>query len=122
MTRSSPHLGQPSKPGATTSADSPALDVAANLHLRGANVRVYDPKAMNNAAELFPRWTSSNRLPSPARMPTSSATHRVAEFVSLDPHDLATRTAGRRISMLATSWIRTRGAMRAGSIRGIGRQ
>lgn len=91
-------LGAAFKPGSDDVRDSPALDVAANLHLQGANVRVYDPKAMNNAAELFPTLDFVES----AAVACEDADIVLLltewqEFVSLDPHDLATRTAGRRI-------------------------
>ncbi len=91
-------LGAAFKPDSDDVRDSPALDVAANLHLQGANVRVYDPKAMPNAAVLFPTLDF-----------VDSAAHACAgadlvlllteweEFVSLDPNELAERTAGKRM-------------------------
>lgn len=42
------------KPDSDDVRDSPALDVAAAIHLEGADVRVHDPQAMRNARELFP--------------------------------------------------------------------
>jgi len=50
-------LGVAFKPDSDDVRDSPALNVAAALHLRGAKVRVYDPKAMENARRLFPTLT-----------------------------------------------------------------
>ncbi len=47
-------LGAAFKPDSDDIRDSPALDVAAAIHERGARVRVYDPKAMDNAARKFP--------------------------------------------------------------------
>ncbi len=43
-------LGAAFKPNSDDVRDSPALDVAGRLHLGGADVRVYDPQAMANAA------------------------------------------------------------------------
>ncbi len=37
--------------------DSPALHVAGQLHLAGANVVVYDPAAAENARRIFPTLT-----------------------------------------------------------------
>ena len=42
------------KPDSDDVRDSPALDIAGRLHLRGANVTVYDPKANETARERFP--------------------------------------------------------------------
>jgi UDPglucose 6-dehydrogenase len=42
------------KPDSDDVRDSPALWVAGQLHLRGAGVRVYDPRANATAARAFP--------------------------------------------------------------------
>jgi UDPglucose 6-dehydrogenase len=47
-------LGAAFKPHTDDVRDSPALNVAAALHLRGAQVVVYDPQAMETARRLFP--------------------------------------------------------------------
>ena len=47
-------LGVAFKPDSDDIRDSPALNIAASLHLQGAEVRVYDPQAMANAAAAFP--------------------------------------------------------------------
>ncbi len=47
-------LGAAFKPNTDDVRDSPALNVAAALHLRGAQVVVYDPQAMDTARRLFP--------------------------------------------------------------------
>lgn len=47
-------LGAAFKPDSDDVRDSPALDVAGQLHLAGAHVRVYDPQAMKNAAAVWP--------------------------------------------------------------------
>lgn len=48
-------LGTSFKPESDDVRDSPALDIAVRLHESGADVRVYDPKAMDNSAKRFPR-------------------------------------------------------------------
>ena len=50
-------LGAAFKPNSDDVRDSPALDVAGRLQLGGADVRVYDPQAMANAAALSPTLT-----------------------------------------------------------------
>ena len=50
-------LGAAFKPNSDDVRDSPALDVAGQLHLGGAAVRVFDPQAMENAAALWPTLT-----------------------------------------------------------------
>ncbi len=47
-------LGAAFKPDSDDIRDSPALNVAGQIQLQGATVCVYDPKAMDNAARLFP--------------------------------------------------------------------
>lgn len=48
-------LGAAFKPNSDDVRDSPALDVAARLYSSGADVSVYDPQGMKNAAKRFPR-------------------------------------------------------------------
>jgi UDPglucose 6-dehydrogenase len=70
--------------------DSPALEVASRLDQHGASVRVYDPRAMDNAARLWPRLSYR---PSAARACTGAELVVVAtgwpEFATLDPVELA---------------------------------
>ncbi|MUL78364.1 UDP-glucose/GDP-mannose dehydrogenase family protein [Mycolicibacterium sp. CBMA 226] len=47
-------LGAAFKPNSDDVRDSPALNVAAAMHLKGADVRVHDPKAIENAKTRFP--------------------------------------------------------------------
>lgn len=50
-------LGVAFKPDSDDVRDSPALNIAAALHLQGASVSVYDPKAAANARAAFPTLT-----------------------------------------------------------------
>ena len=50
-------LGTAFKPDSDDVRDSPALDIAGQVHLKGAHVTVYDPKAMDNSRRLFPTLT-----------------------------------------------------------------
>ena len=50
-------LGAAFKPNSDDVRDSPALNVAAAMHLKGASVRVHDPKAIANAKAMFPTLT-----------------------------------------------------------------
>ena len=47
-------LGAAFKPESDDVRDSPALDIAAQLHAAGADVIVHDPKAISNAKKRFP--------------------------------------------------------------------
>jgi UDPglucose 6-dehydrogenase len=55
-------LGAAFKPHTDDVRDSPALNVAAALHLRGAQVVVYDPQARGTAQRLFPTLGYSDSL------------------------------------------------------------
>ena len=91
-------LGAAFKPDSDDVRDSPALDVAANLHLQGARVRVYDPKAMANAAALFPTLDFvDSAIDACADADLVLLLTEWKEFVALDPNELAARTAGKRI-------------------------
>jgi UDPglucose 6-dehydrogenase len=52
-------LGAAFKPNSDDIRDSPALDVAGRFHLMGADVKVYDPQAMENAKVVWPTLTFS---------------------------------------------------------------
>ncbi|BAU83698.1 UDP-glucose 6-dehydrogenase [Streptomyces laurentii] len=47
-------LGATFKPDSDDVRDSPALNVAGQIHLQGGQVTVYDPKGMPNARQVFP--------------------------------------------------------------------
>ncbi|MFI1830909.1 UDP-glucose dehydrogenase family protein [Streptomyces sp. NPDC020412] len=47
-------LGATFKPDSDDVRDSPALNVAGQIHLQGGQVTVYDPKGMANARTVFP--------------------------------------------------------------------
>ncbi len=47
-------LGATFKPDSDDVRDSPALNVAGQIHLQGGQVTVYDPKGMDNARQVFP--------------------------------------------------------------------
>lgn len=55
-------LGAAFKPESDDVRDSPALDIAAQLHGAGADVRVHDPKALENAKLRFPALTFEDQI------------------------------------------------------------
>jgi UDPglucose 6-dehydrogenase len=57
-------LGAAFKPDTDDVRDSPALNVAAGLHLRGALVSVYDPAARGTAGRIFPTLSYADSLES----------------------------------------------------------
>ena len=60
-------LGAAFKPNSDDIRDSPALDVAAALHAKGATVTVYDPEAVENARRLHPELAYADSAVEAAR-------------------------------------------------------
>ena len=91
-------LGAAFKPNSDDVRDSPALDVASILHERGARVRVYDPKANENARRRFPNLTYASSVIE-ACEGAEAVLHLTewAEFRELDPEELGLVVANRRI-------------------------
>ncbi|MFE2425537.1 UDP-glucose dehydrogenase family protein [Streptomyces sp. NPDC059373] len=91
-------LGAAFKPDSDDIRDSPALDVAARLHLEGAQVAVYDPKAMDNARKAYPvlGYAASAQ---DAVQGADVVLHLTEwqEFRDLDPAELADSTARQQI-------------------------
>jgi UDPglucose 6-dehydrogenase len=83
-------LGAAFKPGSDDVRESPALDVAQILHGLGAQVTVYDPVAMANAARACPELAYADTL---AEAATGASVVLLltewAEFATLRPSDLA---------------------------------
>ena len=83
-------LGAAFKPESDDVRDSPALNVAGMLQLNGANVNVYDPKAMENSRRLFPTLNYSvSALEACERADAVLVLTEWPEFVDLDPGTLA---------------------------------
>lgn len=91
-------LGASFKPDSDDVRDSPALDVAAALHLQGAHVTVYDPEALDNAQRLLPALSYA---PSTAEACADADVVLVLtewdEFCKLQPDDLSSVVAVKRI-------------------------
>ncbi|MEU1668058.1 UDP-glucose/GDP-mannose dehydrogenase family protein [Streptomyces sparsogenes] len=91
-------LGATFKPDSDDVRDSPALNVAGQIHLQGAQVTVFDPKGMDNARALFPTLAYA-----PSALEAARGAHAVlhltewAEFRELDPAALGEAVAERRI-------------------------
>jgi len=75
-------LGAAFKPNSDDVRDSPALDIAAQIHNEGGDVVVHDPKALDNAAARFPA-------------------------LSYQP-DLAEALSGAEVVLLLTEWAQYR--------------
>ena len=86
------------KPDSDDVRDSPALNVAASILLQGAQVTVYDPKANDNAAKLFPTLTYAD-----SALEAAAGAHVIlhltewAEFRELNPAVVGADVTERRI-------------------------
>ncbi|WP_413809098.1 UDP-glucose dehydrogenase family protein [Streptomyces sp. OE57] len=91
-------LGAAFKPDSDDVRDSPALNVAGQIQLQGAQVTVFDPKGMENARALFPTLAYA-----PTAAAAAEGAHAVLhltewrEFRELDPVSLGAVVAERRI-------------------------
>ncbi|MGW1768129.1 UDP-glucose dehydrogenase family protein [Streptomyces sp. NPDC002073] len=83
-------LGATFKPDSDDVRDSPALNVAGQIHLQGGQVTVYDPKGMDNARRVFPTLAYADSALEAARG-ADVVLHLTEwrEFRELDPAELA---------------------------------
>ncbi len=91
-------LGAAFKPDSDDVRDSPALSIAGQLHLAGADVSVYDPKAMPNASGIFPTLKYADSVDE-AVSGVEAVLHLTEwpEFAALDPVDLGAKVEGKLI-------------------------
>ncbi|MEV7691156.1 UDP-glucose dehydrogenase family protein [Streptomyces bungoensis] len=89
-------LGATFKPDSDDVRDSPALNVAGQIHLQGGQVTVYDPKGMDNARRVFPTLGYAGSA-SEAVRGADVVLHLTEwqEFRELDPAALGEVVAGR---------------------------
>ncbi|MGC4174462.1 UDP-glucose dehydrogenase family protein [Demequina sp.] len=91
-------LGAAFKPNSDDVRDSPALDVAGRLHLGGADVRVYDPQGMANAAALWPTLTYAESIDSAVKdADLVIVATEWNEFRTADPGALGALVSKRRV-------------------------
>lgn len=105
-------LGAAFKPHTDDVRDSPALNVAAALHLRGAQVVVYDPQARTTAQRLFPTLGYADSM----EEALTGADLTVVltewdEFTTADPAELRAIVNGRNVidgrnCLDASAWSR----------------
>jgi UDPglucose 6-dehydrogenase len=121
-------LGAAFKPDSDDVRDSPALSVAAAMHLKGAGVRVHDPKAIDNARQRFPTLTYCDDLETACRnvdlvvLATEWELYREIDPVALHatvrtPRILDTRSAIDRERWVQAGWrvyVLGRGALDGG--------
>ncbi len=91
-------LGAAFKPDSDDVRDSPALSIAGQLHLAGADVSVYDPKAMPNASGIFPTLKYADSVDE-AVAGVEAVLHLTEwpEFAALDPVELGTKVKDKLI-------------------------
>ena len=91
-------LGATFKPDSDDVRDSPALNVAGQLHLQGAQVTVYDPKGAANARALFPTLAYAPSAQEAVRQ-ADAVLHLTEwrEFRELDPAVLGEAVTERRM-------------------------
>ncbi|MFJ6750926.1 UDP-glucose dehydrogenase family protein [Streptomyces sp. NPDC091266] len=91
-------LGATFKPDSDDVRDSPALNVAGQIHLQGGQVTVYDPKGMENARRLFPTLAYADTALEAVRG-ADAVLHLTEwrEFRELDPAALGEAVSVRRI-------------------------
>ncbi|MCM2390096.1 UDP-glucose dehydrogenase family protein [Streptomyces albipurpureus] len=89
-------LGATFKPDSDDVRDSPALNVAGQIHLQGGQVTVYDPKGMANAGRLFPTLGYADTALDAVRG-ADAVLHLTewSEFRELDPAELGEVTTAR---------------------------
>ncbi|MGN6334379.1 MAG: UDP-glucose dehydrogenase family protein [Motilibacteraceae bacterium] len=91
-------LGAAFKPDSDDVRDSPALNVAGQLQLQGAQVTVYDPKAMDNARRLFPTLSyAASATEACENADVVLLLTEWPEFVDLDPEVLGQVVAARQV-------------------------
>ncbi len=91
-------LGAAFKPNSDDVRDSPALDIAAQIHAAGATVTIHDPKALVNARKRFPEMQYAQTVEE-CLAGADLVLHLTewAEYRSLDPKALSTLTKSPRI-------------------------
>jgi UDPglucose 6-dehydrogenase len=116
-------LGSAFKPDTDDVRDSPALNVAAALQLRGAQVVVYDPQARHSAARIFPTLGYAD---SAEEAVTGADAVLVLtewpEFVHIDPEELGRLVHVRTVIDGRNCLDGDRWAQAGWSVRSIGRR
>lgn len=91
-------LGAAFKPESDDVRDSPALNVAGQLALRGASVTVFDPKAMDNSRRMYPMLSYASSVTEACQdADVVVVATEWAEFVHMVPEELAVVVRGKVI-------------------------
>ena len=108
-------LGAAFKPDSDDVRDSPALSVAAQMQLQGAQVTVTDPQAIDNARKKWPELDYADTVAEAVRdAEVVLLLTEWPEYVALDPVALRSRSPCRGSSTAATASTRSPGAPPAG--------
>jgi UDPglucose 6-dehydrogenase len=115
-------LGAAFKPDSDDVRDSPALHVASALQVEGADVHVYDPKAMANAHRQFPTLSlAASAAEAVADAQVVLLLTEWKEFRELDPTELRTVVAQPRIIDARNALDPVRWRAAGWTYRGLGR-
>ncbi len=91
-------LGAAFKPESDDVRDSPALSISAQMQLQGADVRVTDPRAIDNARK---KWPDLHLVPTVEEAVAGAELVLVltewADYVALDPAEVGALVAQRRV-------------------------
>jgi UDPglucose 6-dehydrogenase len=91
-------LGVAYKPDCDDVRDSPALNVAGQIQLQGATVTAYDPKAIENARNLFPTLRYADTAAEACEgADVVLVLTEWDEFLVLDPRDIGARVRRRAV-------------------------
>ena len=91
-------LGLAFKPNTDDIRDSPALDVAAEMRLEGAEVALYDPVAMDNSRKAFPMFNYAlSATDACTDVDVVLVLTEWDEFRRMQPHDVAAVTRAKRV-------------------------
>jgi UDPglucose 6-dehydrogenase len=91
-------LGAAFKPESDDVRDSPALSIAAQMQLQGADVRVTDPKAIDNASKKWPDLRFAETVDETvAGAELVLVLTEWSEYVAIDPASLDKLVAHRRV-------------------------
>ncbi|WP_319593275.1 UDP-glucose/GDP-mannose dehydrogenase family protein [Georgenia ruanii] len=115
-------LGAAFKPSTDDVRDSPALNVAATLHLAGSQVVVHDPEANANAAAKFPTLSyAATAAEAVAGADVVVLATEWEQFTSMDPVELGQQVEYRRIVDARNALDPQRWADAGWAYRGMGR-
>ncbi|MFE6257402.1 UDP-glucose dehydrogenase family protein [Agromyces sp. NPDC057865] len=91
-------LGAAFKPNSDDVRDAPALDVARMLYLEGAEVRIYDPEANENAHRAYPDLEFADSMDEALQdADVVALLTEWDEFTDADPEAVGARVGARRI-------------------------